>query len=106
MSDATPTNNPETPPATIKLERSDALELENSQLRMQLSSRAVDDANRALQEEMRAQAITMGRLSHKLGHDISQYQYDPRTGTLMLRQQVGTGQNPPAPEPEEPPTEE
>jgi len=98
-----PTARP-APPATIKLERADALELENGQLRFQLATRAVDDANRALQDEMQGQALMMSRLSHKLGFDISQYQLDPRVGTLVLRAQASPGQR--AAGPGDPPLEE
>jgi len=89
--------------AVVDLDETDALRVENAQLKLTMVARDMDMARRAYADEMRNQAEVVTALSEKYDIDATQYDFDPDTKKLRLRQRPHPGMPPVAPTPIIPP---
>jgi hypothetical protein len=99
-------NRLQTVVAVVDLEETDALRVENSQLKLTMAARDMEMARRAYADEMRNQAEVVTVLSKKYDIDATQYDFDPETKKLRLRQRPHPGMPPVAPTPIIPPDAE
>ena len=100
MAEAEKTN---TVVAVVDLDENDALRVENAQLKLTMAARDMEMARRAYADEMRNQAGVVASLSEKYDVDVTQYDFDPETKKLRLRQRPSPGMPPVAPTPIIPP---
>ena len=94
---------PNTVIAVVDLEEADGLLVENAQLKLVMAARDMEQARRAYATEMRNQATVTTRIGEKYGVDATQYDFDPETKKLRLRQRQAPGMPPVAPTPIIPP---
>lgn len=92
--------------AVVDLEETDALRIENAQLKLTMAARDMEMARRAYADEMRNQATVAAEMTKKYDVDVTQYDYDPENRKLRLRRRPAPGMPPVAPSPIVPPDAE